>query len=72
MRNNWKTRHLQSSHNEYALVSLLYIINDDKGQGSIIIQFGNNDEKKKNFPISFFKILFKKWNMAKDEYSWVL
>lgn len=33
------------------------MINDDKGQGGIIIQFGNNSEKK-NFLISFYKILF--------------
>lgn len=31
--------------------------NDDKWQGSIIIQSGNNYEKK-NFLIPFYKILF--------------
>lgn len=49
MRNNPIAKNPQLLKNEYALDSLLQMINNDKGQGEILMQFGNNCGKKKNF-----------------------
>ena len=65
MRNNPITRHPQLLNNEYALDSLLHVINDDKGQNGILIQFGNSHKKKKNFQISFHEILLSKVKYGK-------
>lgn len=53
MRNNSIAKNPQFLKNEYALDSLLHMINDDKEQGEILIQFGNNCGEKKEL-LNFF------------------
>ena len=46
--------------NEYAPDSLLHMINNDKGQGEILMQFGNNCGKKITFKFLSIKLYFQK------------
>jgi len=53
MRNSPIAKNPQLLKNEYTLDSLLHMINKDKGQGEIPMQFGNNCGEKKEL-LNFF------------------